>query len=338
MGWVPTITGHVVRRVLEHAERAGVDSRRIAAEVGIRKAVLEDEESRVPVPQYFLLWSNLAPHVESPKFGLELGASIGTGDLGILGYLMASQRTVRDALERRYAMTRLLMDFGAERYEVDASEARMAYAVPLFLVPLRHVADYLSASVVGVMAEVTDGRIRPKRVALPHLGSRADVEAYAAHFGPGVEVRLGEPLVEIVYDAAALDEPLTTADTTLARYLGAQAEQMLEELPTTDDEVAPIRAAVSDAIRRGEVPTQGQIAKSLGLSVRTLQRRLAAVDSSFTLLLDEVRYAFAKLYLGRRELSNQEVAFMLGYAETSAFYRAFRRWAGVTPSAYRDLA
>ena len=67
-----------------------------------------------------------------------------------------------------------------------------------------------------------------------------------------------------------------------------------------------------------------------------LQRRLADADSSFSATVDELRFAFAKMHLQRGDLSNQEVAFVLGFAETSAFYRAFRRWSGgVTPGDWR---
>nr|MBX2801249.1 helix-turn-helix domain-containing protein [Myxococcales bacterium] len=95
-----------------------------------------------------------------------------------------------------------------------------------------------------------------------------------------------------------------------------------------------VRQVITATLARGEA-TQAATAKRLGVSQRTLRRRLAEEDSSFRALLDEVRYACARTYLDQDRLSSTEMALLLGFADASTLYRAFRRWHGTSLSAYR---
>jgi AraC-like DNA-binding protein len=79
----------------------------------------------------------------------------------------------------------------------------------------------------------------------------------------------------------------------------------------------------------------GSVARSLGLSPRSLQRRLADEGTRYNDLVDEVRRQFAELYLARPRLAVSEVAYLVGFTDPSAFFKAFRRWTGLTPSDYR---
>ena len=97
---------------------------------------------------------------------------------------------------------------------------------------------------------------------------------------------------------------------------------------------ARVRELLAAQIREGE-PEQAQLARSLGMSERTLQRRLRDEGLAFAALVDKVRTELAELYLSDPKLAVFEVAFLLGYSEPSAFNRAFRRWTGQSPSQFR---
>jgi AraC-like DNA-binding protein len=102
-----------------------------------------------------------------------------------------------------------------------------------------------------------------------------------------------------------------------------------------DDVIAQVRRKLLACFPAG-VPTQATVARALGMSSRTLHRRLADAATSFEKLLDDTRRELAVEYLRRSDYSVGEVAYLLGFAETSSFNRAFRRWTGRSPSEFRQ--
>jgi AraC-like DNA-binding protein len=116
--------------------------------------------------------------------------------------------------------------------------------------------------------------------------------------------------------------------------LDAYARDVIAKLPADDDLVSSVERAVASAMSRG-VPDIDAIATQLGVGSRTLQRRLAEAETGFQELVDTVRRSYAERYLADNRLAITEVAFLVGFSEPSNFHRAFRRWTGTTPAAYR---
>jgi AraC-like DNA-binding protein len=120
-------------------------------------------------------------------------------------------------------------------------------------------------------------------------------------------------------------------------YLENHASVLQAKLRGSTTLAGRVRQLLAEGIREGE-PEQHEIAKSLALSERTLQRRLQDENVTFADLVEEVRADLARMYLNDPSLAVFEVAFLLGYSEPSAFNRAFRRWTGKSPSQYRRLS
>ena len=119
----------------------------------------------------------------------------------------------------------------------------------------------------------------------------------------------------------------------MRRYL----ERVLEEIPQEDGVLASARRAVAESMREGH-PYLTRVAKKIAMSPRTLQRQLKEQGMDFKKLVADTRRRFALSYLGNRSNTLTEIAFLLGYSEVSAFNRAFKRWTGSTPLAYRSQA
>ena len=111
-------------------------------------------------------------------------------------------------------------------------------------------------------------------------------------------------------------------------------ERILEELPQEDAFICTVSRAIAELIKDGN-PSLTRTAKKLGMSPRTLQRQLKTRHVEFKTLVNDTRRHFAQSYLRDRKTSLTEIAFLLGYSEASAFNRAFKRWTGLTPLAYR---
>ena len=161
----------------------------------------------------------------------------------------------------------------------------------------------------------------------------ADPEQWAKALG--ARVLFAVPLTRVVYPLTSTGMVSTTSDANLAPILGRHADELLARLGDLTDLSGRVRDAIVAQLRRGEVQLAA-VATAMGVSERTLQRRLRDEHTSYEALLDETRFALASSYLRDPALGVSEIAWLIGYTEISAFYRAFRRWTGTTPVAYRS--
>src|SRR5262249_49005733 len=146
----------------------------------------------------------------------------------------------------------------------------------------------------------------------------------------GVTPSFGKPHNEMHFPRAALDQPVRGAEPALASILEAYAKQLVERMPGDDPLVHRVRDALARCVGEGQVSIE-RIAKRLALSERTLRRQLLARQTSYKLLIDEVRCEFACKLLTEQEAVHV-VAERVGFRSTSAFQKAFARWTRVTPS------
>jgi AraC-like DNA-binding protein len=138
----------------------------------------------------------------------------------------------------------------------------------------------------------------------------------------------------MVVPAGALRIPLRRRDAVLLSVLERQADEIVARLPRDRSAVADVRRALESRIGQSGIGIQ-QIARHLATSPRTLQRRLAREGSCYQDVFDQWRKDAARRHLAESTLGIGEVAFLLDYSEPAAFHRAFKRWFGVTPHAYR---
>jgi AraC-like DNA-binding protein len=150
-------------------------------------------------------------------------------------------------------------------------------------------------------------------------------------------MRFGQPAHRLVFDAAILDLPLVNADPAAMQLARAQCDRELAALAETGSIVGRVRAALATG-KDGTAAfgSLESVARRLGASTRTLKRRLAEQGTSFTEILGAARRQRALLLLDDRRLGIGEIADRLGYSDVANFTRAFRRWTGKTPAAYRD--
>jgi len=189
-----------------------------------------------------------------------------------------------------------------------------------FLVGLQHVAEGLTGKRMEGAADF----------ALPE-------PPYVARFRHLVHggMRFDQPAHRLVFPASTLALPLVMADPVALRLAREQCQRELDELGAAGGAAARVRSLMNERHRVGGFLTLDETARALGLSTRTLKRRLADEDTDFTSLLDEQRRQRALILLRSAELSVESVAEQVGYSDVANFTRAFRRWSGTTPTAYR---
>jgi AraC-like DNA-binding protein len=153
----------------------------------------------------------------------------------------------------------------------------------------------------------------------------------------GTTVRFGAAIDELTFDAGALDVPLTTADPATAASLEEYASRLNAKLAPSDSFGDRVRAAIATGLRNKKADV-ASVARALHVSTRTLQRQLEAHGLSHRDLVSDVRRELAEQLLAREDTSVVEVAYELGFTQQPAFHRAFVRWTGMTPGAFRAKA
>ncbi len=169
----------------------------------------------------------------------------------------------------------------------------------------------------------------PFRLHAVELAHRAtgDPAAYRAWFD--APVRFGAEQTQLVLPAAALEASLHSADPKLLAILTRAADELARQAPSEPTLTASAKRVLREALRSDQA-TIDEVAAKLGLTSRSLQRRLKDEGTAFQTLREDVRRELAQRYLADG-LSIAEISFLLGFSEPSAFFRAFKRWTGKTP-------
>lgn len=320
--------------LLALAEAKGLDRAALATSVGL-PATLGAEE-RVPVERAHALWRALLARFPSSHLGLELATTWRKESLGLLGYLSASAATLGEALDRFVGFQSLVDGEARLSYRVTGDRLIVRIAEDATLEALRQPVESLLASGHAFFALLSGAPLAARRVRMRHASSLARAP-YRAFFG--VDVEHGASVNELQYDASLLARPIPGGDPQLGAYLVRAAEVARDELERS---LTAARADLGERVtlfvrERLADPalTIETVARALGLSVRSLQRGLAQRRVRFRELVDAERRRAAELLLAAPEARVAEVAVALGFSQTAAFTRAFRRWTRRSPAAYR---
>jgi len=306
--------------------------RQALAEAGLSEADLRDPDRLLQLETVLALTGAAARVAGDDCHGLHLGAEWDLGELGVLSYAVLNAPTVGTGLRNLDRYGRVHVQGGRITLRESAGEARLGYELETLDRELarQHVE---ASAVVGlrIVRQLSGEQCRPRRVAFGHRRPR-DPSEHTRTFG--CEVQFGAPeFLLMVFDAEILDRRVVEAD----RMLLPLVEQHLDELLSQTADAAlvqEVRGVLARTLCDGS-PTIRSVARACGMSVRTLQRRLEEQGTVFRDLVQATRRELAERYLAAPDASLTEIAFLLGYAELSAFDRAFRRWTGTTPLAMR---
>jgi AraC-like DNA-binding protein len=326
-----TVSARAVGRLIDVGVAAGIRRDILMAAARVTEEDLCDSDARVPLASEIAIWQTLARHTADPEFGIRSGQAFSLRRMGLVGYVARFSSTLRGALHRVQRYGRLFTEAVEFRLEEGRREVALATAHPA-LGPGRAVAEgYRLAAVLQASRELTGVAIVPAAATFTYPRP-AGTEAHSRHFS--CPLQFGAHRATVIFRKADLDLPVVEADETLAGYLSQYAEQVLASLVRGETMRHQARAAIWSLLGDGP-PSLGQVAALLRLPPRTLQRRLAAEGTSVRGQIEEIRKTMALAVLRERSVSIEDVAFLLGYAEPSAFFRAFRRWTGSTPRRVR---
>jgi AraC-like DNA-binding protein len=319
--------------VVNELRRRGVATDDLLRQVALRRADLADPEARVPYSAVLGLIERAAAVTGDASFGLRLGAARDQRDSGLLGFVLLNSSTLMDALTNLQRYFRVVGE--GEEFEIERGgplvTLRFRETEP-GLRGLRQNSDYIAAMLVRACRDMTRKHVSPVRVEFIHRRPNQKV-GYAELLG--CAVRFNADWDSLVYPAEAMRLPVVGADNKLMKVLEDACREVLGPTPRKQDLVHDVRDLIIDKLTKGGAQFD-EIARELNMSSKTLERRLAERDTTFSALLDEIRSTIAKRYLRETDSRLDQIAYLTGFSEPAALVRAFKRWTGTTPIRFRE--
>ncbi|MDB4969962.1 MAG: AraC family transcriptional regulator [Myxococcales bacterium] len=322
--------------LLALARERGLDEDELLRKAGVARALLDDPHAAVPVEQVHALVQALLDRTGDPALGLDAGRHYHPATFGLLGAVAAVTPTVREVIRLFVQYSHLTFTFFLLEFEENERGGRLVFIEDGDLGPLRRFyldreLAFVAETARSFWPETHQEILRSFDFDYPEP---AEAARYRAHFGCTVRFDMPQAAAvgDFTNDRAAADTNALGLDVLkehLQAFAGGQRDG--------DDVVDRVRREITVAVTAQRLlPDIDRVGAAVGMSGRALRRKLSAQATSFRALTDEVVAALAKRYLRDSTLTIADVAERVGYSEAASFVRAFRRWTGTTPDAFRD--
>lgn len=334
LGTLPSAMGTITRLAYQRAKDAGIVLDLILKKAGLTLAEIEDPAVRLHVRKQITFLNLVAEALKDGLLGFHLALLPDLRSLGLLYYVAASSGNLSEALKRMARYSTIVNEGVALKY-FNGGDIGVAFD---YVGISRHLDRqqivFFVTLLLRVCRQLAGQRLSPARVRLAHRGAMSPelLEFF------GTEIKFDADVDDIALGTGAGQLPIITADSYLHTLLVKYCDEAIAARPAHR---ATFRTSVENAIApvlpHSKVRLD-EIARKLGVSQRTLSRRLALEGVTFSEVLERLRADLAGRYLSERDLSISQIAWLLGYQEVSAFTHAFKRWTGRTPRAARVTA
>ena len=316
--------------VAEMADQ-GISAQALLQGTALEPRQLDDPQSRITQQQKVTIFRNAKRLTSVPDVGLRAGARQRLSDFGVYGYAVVSSKTFGEAVTLGIKHVRLVGPVLEKRFRIDGDTAVFEAHDLLDLGDVLPLAtEFWFASILKLGTCVLEAPMPSRRLLLPYPRP-GHAAAYERMFGCPAIFDAG--VMEWHFDAAVLGMPCPNANPITAGLCAQFCERLLDTLPQETDLLRRIRTGCLNS--RGDFPNADEMAARLGLSVRTLHRRLAEQGQTYQGIVDDVRRALAIEFLRNTSLPVEEIAGRVGFSEASNFRKAFRKWTGRAPAQFR---
>lgn len=325
-----------LRQYIRAAQASGVDSHTLLRTAGLNHDILDSDEGRISGQQLQEVIRQLAECSQNPVLGLETGDFVQPGSYSVLGYITMSCATLGDAVTRIARYEKLVGDMGVTTVQDRGELVRLTWSCNYDDPIVRpQLVDNVFASWINYARWLAEPlAASPKAVFLqrPSPGDQY-LESYQQRWQCQVSFQANENAIE--FAKSLLQVPLRQPDPLLRHTLELHADRLLSKLDDASGLVGQAKDSIRHHLLQG-ISRQDLIAERLGMTSRTLQRKLSQEGTSYQRLLDQARQEMAEDYLSNSELPIPEIALRLGYSETTSFHRKFKGTTGKTPGEFRQ--
>lgn len=319
--------------VCRYAVEAGIDLTGVREAIGVQTDRLAGPTQPVPFEVCLALWDAVAARSNDPDVGLHFGEKINQLSPGhLMTTLLMNCATIGEALEKMTCYQGLSLAFFQTSVRVEGDYAcRVIESSVADVTFQRHHAEAALCVLAQTLRLLTRGEIQLTEARFTHPRPAAIDEHLRIFSCPVVFDR---PRTELMFPRAVLAWPIPMADAQLLAQLEYLAQRTLRTIYQAESWSEQVACRIDQCLQRHEAPTLTAVAQLLTISPRQLQNRLRQEAVTFQRLLDRQRHAAALRYLREDTLTLCDIACRLGFSGQSTFNHAFKRWTGLSPSAY----
>ncbi|MCC5809666.1 MAG: AraC family transcriptional regulator [Ectothiorhodospiraceae bacterium] len=320
-----------VAPLLAYLASNGYDADLLRKAAGMGEVETGNPDARISHALAIRLWNAAQQETGDADLGLHVAEAIRPGTFGALEYAVRTSPSLGTGLDRLVRYHQVLHDAAEVGVDRRGGQVVLSHRLPLPGGAPRQVSEYVMAGWLLAVRRLVGDQARLIEARFPH-SAPARLDVHKRLFG--APLRFDHHRSELVFPAAMLDQPLPEADPTLQRILEGQLDALVAQLPPAGACVDRVLRVLAGELCEGE-PRLEAMAKRLHTTPRTLHRHLEMEGTNFRDLVAATRRELSERYLREGRLTIAEIAFLLGYSEASAFHRAFRRWTGYSPKAFR---
>ncbi|HEX5212180.1 MAG TPA: AraC family transcriptional regulator [Pseudolabrys sp.] len=328
LGSIPSAAGTLTRLAYTRVKTGGLDPRPFLKSANLTLQQIKNPHLRLNVKDQIRFLNFIAGALRDELFGFHLALSSDLREFGVLYYIAASSERLSEALQRLARYASIANEGVSLRYLSGRTPGLTIRYVGVSRHIDRHQIEFFMTMLVRLFRHLTGNRLVPTGIKFSHRREGGDREL-TRFFGSDVE--FSSHVDEVLFTQTDFDMPITSRDPYLNRLLVTQGEEALKRRRVKR---GSFRTAVENAILpllpHGKANLD-EIARRLGISQRTLERRLSREKLTFSTVLGELKTDLSKRYLAEDNLSISQVAWLLGYQQVSSFTHAFKRWSGKSP-------
>ena len=335
LGALPSANGLLTRLAYARAKAGGIDLSPLLREANLTSRQIEDPALRLRARDQIKFLNLVAASLQDDLLGLHLVESTNLREFGFLYYVPSSSDTLSNAQQRLARYISIANESATLEY-LEGKQTRLNFRYVGVSRHLdRHQIEFFVTFLLRLCRELTSVPLMPTRVKFAHR-PQGDCSTLVKFCGGSVE--FGAAVDEVRFAGNVKDTPVVSADYHLNKLLVAHCEEALVRRHRSR---GSFRSEVENTIvpmlphGKADLP---EVALRLGLSQRTLARRLSSERLTFSGVLEALKVDLAKRYLADKALSISEIAWLLGYQEVSSFTHAFTRWTGKNPRLARSKA
>lgn len=329
--------GRFVLNLVAFAAEQGLDFDELIGITGKSTAELSAEDCKLENGVYDKLLAHITAKSGNAHIGLQSASAMGLEASGIVGQISQNAQTVKQALEYCCQFANL----GCSSLPMALHSAAQGYK--LEIVPnalwqqtapesVRQTTEGMMAFTIKQFNLLTLQENHPEKIAFI-WAQPTDTSAYDRWFKCPIEY--GADALAIYLSKASVERKITTSNYQLLQLLVQHAHERMAAFPS-ENEVDMIKRVVVK-MANPQFPDIGETAAYFNWSQRTFQRRLHALGYTYRKLVEDTKKELAQVHLRNDQLSFKELAYLLGYAEVSAFNRSFKKWFGQTPKQYKQI-
>lgn len=326
-----TDSGTLVRMAYQGLVNLGVDADEVLRRCGLDPAQLYKPNLRTQFSAQPLFWQAAVDLSGDPCIGLHLGESMPVYKGQILEYLLLSSPTFGEGLKRVLSYQRLISD--AMHGQITDSPTPFLtnyFSKHKYLTP--HLAEAMVVSLIRFLQSVSDDKFKPTKICFTH-DVLADITEYERVFQCPVE--FNDKQFKLYFEPEILSYRSPYAEPELLTMHMQSANQHMELLEKRDL-IIEVRNQVGALLESGDISLES-ISQQLDMSPRQLRHQLNLAGTSLQRIINQYRKSLSRQLLSQTDETIAEIVYLTGFSEPSTFYRAFKRWEGMTPIEYRHL-